>query len=145
MEDLKSLLKKVLADNFMLYFKAHSYHWNVEGMFFPMMHEFFGELYEELFKEVDVIAEHIRILDEYAPRSLSEMMSHASITEDTQNITEVKDMVNQLITDNNLMLVSLMRAYQVAEDTSELGVADYLQSRIDAHNKTAWMLKSILK
>lgn len=145
MEDLKSLLKKVLADNFMLYFKAHSYHWNVEGMFFPMMHEFFGELYEELFKEVDVIAEHIRILDEYTPRSLSEMMSHASITEDSQNITEVKDMVNQLITDNNLVLVSLMRAYQVAEDTSELGVADYLQSRIDAHNKHAWMLKSILK
>lgn len=145
MEDLKSLLKKVLADNFMLYFKAHSYHWNVEGMFFPMMHDFFGKLYEELFDEVDVIAEHIRILDEYAPRTLSEMMSHASISEDDSPVTEVKDMVNQLIAANNLMLVSLMRAYQVAEDTSELGVADYLQARIDAHNKHAWMLKTILK
>lgn len=145
MEDLKSLLKKVLADNFMLYFKAHSYHWNVEGMFFPMMHDFFGKLYEELFDQVDVIAEHIRIMDEYAPRTLSEMMSHASITEDDAPVTEVKDMVNHLIDANNLMLVSLMRAYQVAEDTSELGVADYLQSRIDVHNKHAWMLKSILK
>lgn len=145
MEDIKVLVKRVLADNFMLYFKAHSYHWNVEGMFFPMMHDFFGDFYEKIFEETDTIAEHIRILDEYAPRTLSEMMSYATIQEDTTEITEVKEMVNQLVTDNDLMLVSLMRAYQIAEDASELGLADYLQSRIDAHNKHAWMLRSIIK
>lgn len=145
MEDLKTLIKKVLADNFMLYFKAHSYHWNVEGMFFPMFHDYFGKFYEEIFAEVDVIAEHIRIMGEYAPTKLNDMIEFSSIKEDSEMPADTKRMVEQLYNDNNMLLISLHKAYEEAEKTSELGLADYLQSRIDVHNKHAWILRTIIK
>lgn len=144
MDELKLALSKVLANTFVMYFKAHAYHWNVEGMFFPQFHEFFGNLYEELYGAVDPIAEHIRAIDGYAPASLTDIKTLSMITESSL-VTEAKQMVDNLITDNNLIIISLMQAYQEAEKASEIGLANFLQDRIDIHQKHGWMLKATAK
>jgi len=144
MDELRVALRKVLSDTFVMYFKSHAFHWNVEGMFFPQFHEFFGDLYEELHGAVDTIAEHIRAVDGYAPTSLSDIMSMKTLNEEGL-ITNPKSMISSLITDNNLIIISLMQAFQEAEKVSEIGLANFLQDRIDIHQKHGWMLKASAK
>lgn len=144
MDELRVALRKVLSDTFVMYFKSHAFHWNVEGMFFPQFHEFFGNLYEELHGAVDTIAEHIRAVDGYAPTSLSDIMSMKTIGEE-ELVTDPKTMISSLITDNNLVIISLMQAFQEAEKVSEIGLANFLQDRIDIHQKHGWMLKASAK
>jgi starvation-inducible DNA-binding protein len=145
MNELQTALKKVLANTFVMYFKTHTYHWNVEGMFFPQLHEFFGNLYEELYGAVDPIAEHIRAMDSYAPLSLVELKSLSTVMETLAGVPDAKSMVNNLIVDNNTVIISLMQAYQEADKASELGLANFLQDRIDIHQKHGWMLKATAK
>ena len=143
MEQLQLALKKVLADTFGMYFKAHAYHWNVVGPDFSQYHDFFGKLYEELFGAVDAIAEHIRAIDGMAPNNLT-MLKDLSSLQDADPSAPM-DMFNDLLMANNLVLVSLMRAYQLADDADELGLANFIQDRIDIHQKHGWMLKATLK
>ena len=143
-EELIVALKKVLADTFVMYFKAHTYHWNVEGADFKQYHDFFGGIYEELFAAVDEIAEHIRQLDGYTPTSLMELKSYSMVSEDEEAVSAMS-MVNRLLDTNNLILASLMMAYKDAEAATELGLANFLQDRIAAHQKHGWMLKATTK
>ena len=143
-EELITSMKKVLADTFVMYFKAHTYHWNVEGADFKQYHDFFGGIYEELFAAVDVIAEHIRQLDGYTPTSLMELKSYSMISEDEEAVSAMS-MVNRFLDTNNLILASLMMAYKDAEAATELGLANFLQDRIAAHQKHGWMLKATTK
>lgn len=144
MEDLRVALRKVLSDTFVMYFKSHAFHWNVEGMFFSQFHEFFGDLYKELHAAIDPIAEHIRAVDGYASTSLSDIISMKTISEEDL-VTDPKTMLSSLITDNNLVIISLMQAFQEAEKVSEIGLANFLQDRIDIHQKHGWMLKASAK
>jgi starvation-inducible DNA-binding protein len=143
-EELITSMKKVLADTFVMYFKAHIYHWNVEGADFKQYHDFFGGIYEELFAAVDDIAEHIRQLDGYTPTSLMELKSYSMVSEDEEAVSAMS-MVNRLLDTNNLILASLMMAYKDAEAATELGLANFLQDRIAAHQKHGWMLKATTK
>ena len=143
-EELITSMKKVLADTFVMYFKAHTYHWNVEGADFKQYHDFFGGIYEELFAAVDDIAEHIRQLDGYTPTSLMELKSYSMVSEDEEAVSAMS-MVNRLLDANNLLLASLMMAYKDAEAATELGLANFLQDRIAAHQKLGWMLKATTK
>lgn len=143
-EELIISMKKVLADTFVMYFKAHTYHWNVEGADFKQYHDFFGGIYEELFAAVDEIAEHIRQLDGYTPTSLMELKSYSMVSEDEEAVSAMS-MVNRLLDTNNLILASLMMAYKDAEAATELGLANFLQDRIAAHQKHGWMLKATTK
>jgi starvation-inducible DNA-binding protein len=143
-EELIVALKKVLADTFIMYYKAHSYHWNVEGSNFPQYHSFLNDLYEEIFGAVDNIAEHIRQIDGYTPTSLTELKSYSMISED-EDVVSAMSMMNRLLDANNLVLASLMMAYQAAEQATEIGLSNFLQDRVAAHQKHGWMLKSITK
>jgi starvation-inducible DNA-binding protein len=143
-EELIVALKKVLADTFVMYYKAHSYHWNVEGSNFPQYHSFLNDLYEEIFGAVDTIAEHIRQIDGYTPTSLTELKSYSMISED-EDVLSAISMMNRLLDANNLVLASLMMAYQAAEQATEIGLSNFLQDRVAAHQKHGWMLKSITK
>ncbi len=136
--------KEALANTFVMYFKAQSYHWNVEGMFFPQMHEFFGNLYEELSNAVDPFAEEIRALGDYAPRNLDELFKSKSI--DGDNVaTTVPAMVADLLIANNQSIVTLNKLFGELDAAGEQGFADFVAGRLDAHKKHGWMLKSILK
>ena len=144
METLQEIMKKVLADTFALYLKAHNYHWNVEGSNFPQYHEFFGNLYEELHGAVDPIAEEIRSLDTYAPGSFTRFMELTEI-EDEISVPAGVEMARRLMTDNERVLATLNVAFKLADQFDKQGLADFLAGRIDIHNKHAWMLRSITK
>ena len=144
METLQELMKKVLADTFAMYLKSHNYHWNVEGPMFPQLHEFFGNLYEELHGAVDPIAEEIRALDAYAPGSFTRFLELTDI-EDEMNIPMAIEMVSRLREDNQKVLTTLNMSFALANEFNLQGLADFIAGRIDVHNKHAWTLRSILK
>ena len=137
-------LKKVHADAFTFYLKAHYYHWNVEGPNFPQYHDFLQNLYQEVFASIDTLAELIRTLDSYAPGTLTRLKELTSI-EETDDVPDGITMMSRLLQENNILRASLLTAYRTAESTGEVGISNFLQDRIQAHEKHAWMLRSILK
>ncbi|NBP03157.1 MAG: DNA starvation/stationary phase protection protein [Proteobacteria bacterium] len=142
MEELLNKLRVCLADTFVMYYKAHSAHWNYTGANFPQYHDFFGKIYEELFDAIDTIAEHIRSLDGMAPNSLADIIASSNLMDSDRSD---KEFLTDLLVANNRTLVSLLQAYQAAEAASELGVANFIQDRINIHQKHGWMLKATLK
>lgn len=142
--DLVTQLRLVMADNFVFYFKAHSFHWNVVGPNFPQYHEFFSGVYTAAFAAVDRIAEEIRALDEYAPKSLNELIGISSLNENKADL-DATAMVRALADDNQKILGGLLATQKMAEAANQVGLANYLQDLYDQHKKLAWMLSSILK
>ena len=137
-------LKKVHADAFTFYLKAHFYHWNVEGPDFPQYHDFLQNLYQEVFASIDSLAELIRTLDSYAPGTLTRLKELTSI-EETDDVPDAMTMMTRLLQENNILRASLLTAYTTADTTGEVGIANFLQDRIQAHEKHSWMLRSIIK
>ena len=137
-------LKKVHADAFTFYLKAHFYHWNVEGSDFPQYHDFLQNLYQEVFASIDSLAELIRTLDSYAPGTLTRLKELTTI-EETDDVPDAKTMMTRLLQENNILRASLLTAYTTADTTGEVGISNFLQDRIQAHEKHSWMLRSILK
>jgi starvation-inducible DNA-binding protein len=145
MDELKIATKVVLANKFALYFKAHSYHWNVEGMFFSQLHDFFGDIYEEIHGSVDAAAEELRTLQEYAPISIQELYKYKTIDEDEQKPESAKEMLQNLLLDNTKVIESLNKLFDVATAQKAQGLADWAAGRIDTHFKHEWMIRSYLK
>ena len=141
MDELVEKMKVVLADSFTLYMKAHGYHWNVIGPDFPQLHDFLGDLYEEIHGAVDNIAEEIRQINSFAPGTLSRMVELATISED-DSIPAAAKMVTNLLEANENLLTTITEAYIMAEDNKEFGLSNFLQDRITAHKKHFWMLKA---
>jgi len=141
MEELHNALKIVLADTFTMYLKTHSFHWNVIGPNFSEYHAFFGNLYEELHGAVDPIAEQIRAVNSFAPSSLDRIKELTRI-EESDTIPTAERMFQILINDNNIILDALKQAYDLADKEGELGLANFLQDRMDIHKKHGWMLRA---
>lgn len=140
-EQLITEMKRLLANTFALYLKSHNYHWNVTGPNFAQYHEFFGNLYKEIHSSVDTTAEEIRKLGAYAPGSLGRY-SELSDIEDETMIPEAAIMFARLAKDNDVVIKNLYIAREVAESMGAFGAVNYLEGRIDVHEKHAWMLKS---
>lgn len=146
MTELEAALRTAHANTFVMYFKAHAYHWNVEGIQFSQYHEFFGDLYDDLYSANDPLAEHLRKLGAYAPKSLSELYNSCTLTENTTIVGDnVRDMLNSLVLDNNEVINSLNRVFALATAANEQGLANYIAERIDAHKKHGWMTVASLK
>lgn len=141
MEQLIEELKRLLGSSFALYLKAHNYHWNVTGPNFAQYHEFFGEFYEEVHGSVDTTAEEIRKLGGFAPGSLGRY-SELSVVEDEVNIPPSIKMFANLANDNDKIISILYKCRNLAEAAQKFGTVNYLEGRIDIHEKHAWMLKS---
>jgi starvation-inducible DNA-binding protein len=141
MEQLIEEMKKLLGTTFALYLKAHNYHWNVTGPNFAQYHEFFGDFYEEVHGSVDTSAEEIRKLGAFSPGSLSRY-SQLSTIEDELNIPPSERMFVNLAADNDKVLAILYSARNMADSLEKFGTVNYLEDRISAHEKHAWMLKS---
>ena len=136
--------RTALADSFFMYMKAHSYHWNVEGINFPQLHKFFGDLYEELHGSIDPMAEHIRALNEYAPRNIEEMYEDKTV--DCKNTAKTaRDMVSDLLQTNEQVVISLNNLFAELEKNNDQGFMNFVADRLDTHKKHGWMLRSILK
>jgi starvation-inducible DNA-binding protein len=145
MEELVASLRIALSNTFMMYFKAHSHHWNVEGENFAQYHDFLGDLYQEVFEAVDGLAEQMRALDAYAPISLSTLYTSKTTSEDLTRSESFRVMVGSLMGDNDQVLQALNKTFELAERENKQGLADFIAGRIDAHNKHGWMLRSFTK
>lgn len=144
MDELAEELKVALASTFTFYLKAHNYHWNVEGINFPQLHSFFETIYTDAWGAVDGIAEHIRTLDSYAPGSLTRFRA-LTLIQDEMNIPAAPAMLAKLKEDNEILIQELTRCQLLAEKNRKTGLANYLQDRIDAHEKHGWMLRATIK
>jgi starvation-inducible DNA-binding protein len=137
-------LNGILADTFVLYYKTHASHWNVEGEDFKQFHDLFEMQYTQLWKALDEIAERIRALDAYAPVSMKALMTHAALKETGQHPDAVQ-MARNLAEDHEDLSQSLTKVINLASDADDLASADLLTKRLGEHEKTAWMLRSITK
>ena len=144
MEQLTENMKVVLASVFSLYLKTHYFHWNVEGPNFPQYHSFLNDLYEEIYGSIDTIAEEIRTLGAYAPGSFVRYKD-MTIIEDEVNIPQALGMITKLHEDNLKIIKLLKETQKMAEEENAVGLANFLQDRIDRHYKHDWMLRSITK
>ena len=136
-------LSAVLADSFVLYLKTHNYHWNVEGPMFNTLHQMFMEQYTELWNALDLIAERIRSLGFYAPGSFKKYTELSSISESEQRIT-AQEMIQQLLVGHESVAKTARKTFPIAEDCSDEATLDLLTQRLQVHEKTAWMLRSLL-
>jgi len=144
MDNLAEKLKVVQATAFAFYLKTHNFHWNITGPNFVQYHSFLDGLYNDVWSSVDAIAEHIRTLDVFVPGSFIRFKELSTI-DDEVNIPDALAMMNKLIADNQKVIDALKAAEKIASSSGDVGIANFLQDRIDTHFKHAWMLKSIVK
>jgi starvation-inducible DNA-binding protein len=141
---LADSLKKLLANSYAFVIKSQHFHWNVEGPNFPQYHEFFGDLYAEVYASLDKTAEYIRTLDSYAPGSLERFAELSEIKGQTM-IPRAELMFAELLQDNEIVLNCLNECMDHAKNEKNYGIENYIAERMDAHHKHGWMIKSVLK
>ena len=140
-DDLKSLL----ATQYAFVIKSQMFHWCVEGPDFAQLHEFFQNLYQEVYNNsIDRTAEFIRSLDEYTPGSF-ERFSELSAIEGQLRVPRARLMIEELLADTTLMIDMLNHCFATAEQENQQGIADFVSQRLSQHGKYHWQLRSYLK
>ena len=137
-------LARLLADNYSLYLKTHAFHWNITGPMFNSLHGMFETQYNELWLANDEIAERIRSLDVFAPGSYSQFAKLTSIKEES-GVPDWKDMVQQLVDGHETAARTGRAVFKIADAASDQPTADLITKRLEAHEKTAWILRSLLR
>jgi starvation-inducible DNA-binding protein len=137
-------LSRALADTYTLYLKTHYFHWNVTGPMFQTLHLMFEQQYNELALAVDLLAERIRALDVPAPGSYSIFSKLTSIREES-GIPKAEDMIRQLVDGQEAVIRTARTAFRTADEAGDQVTADLLTERMQIHEKTAWMLRSLLE
>lgn len=136
-------LSRLLADSYTLYLKTHNYHWNVTGPMFHTLHALFEEQYNELALAVDEIAERIRALGFPAPGSYKAYAALTSIEED-ENVPAAEDMIRNLVRAHETVVRTARSVFPAADEANDEPSADLLTQRMQASEKVAWMLRSLV-
>ncbi len=142
-EEISKGLGRLLADSYTLYLKTHNFHWNVTGPMFQTLHVMFEGHYTELATAVDVIAERIRSLGMYAPGSYKEFSELTSIKE-SASVPKAEEMVKQLVEGHEAVIRTARSIYNIVSEVDDEATSDLLTQRIQLHEKTAWMLRSLI-
>jgi starvation-inducible DNA-binding protein len=142
-QEIADGLSRLLADTYSLYIKTHNFHWNVTGPMFNTLHLMFEEEYNELWMAVDLIAERIRSLGVFAPGSYSAFVSLSSVPE-ASGVPAAMEMVGELVAGHEQVARTARSVFEAAEAASDQVTADLLTQRLQVHEKTAWMLRSLL-
>ncbi|MGZ3721413.1 MAG: Dps family protein [Bdellovibrionales bacterium] len=137
-------LSKFMADTYTLYLKTHGFHWNVTGSMFNTLHLMFETQYNELWTSIDTIAERIRALDAFAPGSYAELSKLTSLKEST-GVPNAKEMIAQLLDGHETVIREARNLSTIAENGNDEATLDLLTQRLQIHEKTAWMLRSLLR
>lgn len=137
-------LSRLLADTYTLYLKTHYFHWNVTGPMFNTLHLMFEGQYTELALAVDLVAERIRSLDIYAPGTYRDFVKLSSIKE-SESVPNAQDMIKELVAGHEAVCRTARSVFPAAETASDEATADLLTQRLQLHEKTAWMLRSLLE
>lgn len=136
-------LSKLLADTYTLYLKTHNFHWNVTGPMFQTLHLMFEQQYNELALAVDLIAERIRALGFPAPGTYKEFAKLSSIKED-EGVPGAEEMIRLLVDGQEAVVRTARSVFPVVDGANDEPTADLLTQRMQVHEKTAWMLRSLL-
>jgi len=142
--EIAAKLSRLLADSYTLYLQTHNFHWNVTGPMFQTLHVMFETHYTELALAVDVIAERIRSLGMHAPGTYAEFLSLSSIKE-VDGVPKAKEMIQLLVLGHEAVVRTARSVFPVVEKAADEASADLLTQRIQLHEKTAWMLRSLLE
>ncbi|MEZ4554777.1 MAG: Dps family protein [Dehalococcoidia bacterium] len=137
-------LGPVLADTFTLYLKTHNFHWNVTGPRFRELHLMFEEQYNELWLATDLVAERIRALGAHAPATYRQFMMLTSIRE-PNGVPDAGAMIEELLAGHEAVAQTIRGAFAPAESADDQVTADLLTQRLQVHEKTAWMLRSLVE
>jgi starvation-inducible DNA-binding protein len=137
-------LSKLLADSYTLYLKTHNFHWNVTGPMFQTLHVMFEQQYTELALAVDAIAERIRALGHPAPASYA-AFSRLTTVGDTDGVPRATEMVKLLVDGQEAVVRTARQVLAVADGANDQATADLATQRLQIHEKTAWMLRSLLE
>ncbi len=137
-------LARLLADTYTLYLKTHYYHWNVTGPMFETLHLMFERQYNELALAVDLIAERIRALGVQAPGTYTEFAKLSSIKDDAA-VPDAKTMLLNILAAHEAVIRTARSVFPAADKVSDEPTADLLTQRLQLHEKTAWMLRSLLE
>ncbi|MBO6825971.1 MAG: DNA starvation/stationary phase protection protein [Sneathiella sp.] len=143
MEKIADGLKHLLADSYTLYLQTHNFHWNVTGPKFRELHLMFEEQYTELATAVDEIAERIRTLGVVAPGTYQAFAKLSSIKE-VEDVPEAEEMVRILTSAHETVVRTCRDALKLAQDADDESTAALVSDRMRIHEKTAWMLRSLL-
>lgn len=146
-EDRKHIaqgLSYLLADTYTLYLKTHYFHWNVTGPMFNTLHLMFETQYNELALAVDLVAERIRALDVYAPGTYRDFAKFSSIKE-SESVPKAQEMIAELVAGHEAVCRTARSVFPSADAASDEATADLLTQRLQVHEKTAWMLRSLLE
>ena len=136
-------LAKLLADTYTLYLKTHNFHWNVTGPMFQPLHMMFEAQYTELADAVDLIAERIRALGVTAPGTYSDFAERTSIKEE-RGAPSAEQMIRQLVEGQEATVRTARSVFPLVERTNDQATADLPTQRLQIHEKTAWMLRSLV-
>jgi starvation-inducible DNA-binding protein len=137
-------LSRLLADTYTLFLKTHNYHWNVTGPMFSTLHTMFEQQYNELFTAVDEIAERIRALGEIAPGSFPDYQKLAAV-KSAEGVPPASEMIRQLVLDNETVVRTAREIIPVVSQSDDAPTEDLIIQRMQIHEKTAWMLRSLLE
>ncbi|HXG58642.1 MAG TPA: Dps family protein [Thermoanaerobaculia bacterium] len=137
-------LSRLLADTYTLYLKTHNFHWNVTGPMFQTLHLMFEQQYNELALAVDLIAERIRALGFRAPGSYREFSQLSSIGEESGPLS-AEQMIRSLVAGQEAVVRTARSVFPIVERANDQPTADLLTQRMQVHEKTAWMLRSLLE
>ena len=137
-------LSVLLADSYTLYLMTHNFHWNVTGPQFNSLHMMFMDQYTEQWNALDVIAERIRALGFPAPGTYKEFVKLASIQE-VEGVPKAGEMIAHLVAAQEATARTARKLFPVVDEANDQPTADVLTQRIDVHEKTAWMLRSLLE
>lgn len=137
-------LSRLLADTYTLYLKTHNYHWNVTGSMFQTLHLMFETQYTELQLAVDLIAERIRALGFHAPGSFGEFLKLTSISE-APGVPDAHTMIRNLTDGQEAVVRTARSLFPVVQEAHDEPTADLLTQRMQVHEKTAWMLRSLME
>jgi starvation-inducible DNA-binding protein len=143
-ERIAAGLSRVLADSYTLYLQTHNFHWNVTGPMFQTLHLMFEAQYGELALAVDLIAERIRALGVHAPGTYRQFAALSSITE-TDGIPKAQEMIKILVQGHETVARTARQVFLTAEESNDQPTCDLLTQRMQLHEKTAWMLRSLLE
>ncbi|MGA0708804.1 MAG: Dps family protein [Steroidobacteraceae bacterium] len=137
-------LSRLLADSYTLYLMTHNFHWNVTGPHFNSLHQMFMTQYTEQWAALDLIAERIRALGHPAPGTYREFARLASIKE-VEGVPSADEMVRHLVAAQEATARTARKVFAVVEAANDQPTADLLTQRLEVHEKTAWMLRSLLE
>lgn len=135
-------MTQILADTFTLYYKTHTYHWNVVGPHFPTLHALFEEQYQMLWKNVDDIAERVRALDAFVPAGGAGMTARSHIREAAANV-DAMDMVRELAQDHETIAATIRAGIAVFDEAGDVASTDLVTEYLTYHDKQRWMLQAM--